>query len=198
MSRSGSTLWTVLFAALGVTVVGLCGLALVAVTPGAVTMEPPLRLALGEGRRADAALTATPVDLAKGGPAAQRASAMTPYDSSARLRLAYIDALDGDLSPEGVRALELSYELLPFDHYVAAWRVRFALDHWDRLSPAVRSRVESEAFAFARTTRRAEMVTALSEVRSPVGVVPATFWRIRIQREHREKVAERRAAASSR
>ena len=172
--------------------------ALVAVRPSAMPSTSALILAIGEGRKADLALGATPPDLAVGAQAAARASALAPYDSSARLRLAYIDALDGDLGPEGLKALELSYELLPFDHYVAAWRVRFALDHWGQLTPSLRARVESEAFAFARTSRRTEMISALSSVRSPIGIAPATFWRLRMQREHRRRVAERRMEAPTR
>jgi hypothetical protein len=198
MSRLRTAAW---IGALGLFALGLASVAiaaLIAVTPGVASSTSPLTLATGEGRRADLALGATPPDLAVGAQTAARASMLAPYDSSARLRLAYIDALDGNLGPEGVKALELSYELLPFDHYVAAWRVRFALDHWDQLTPTLRARVESEAFAFAKTTRRSEMIAALSSVRSPVGVVPATFWRLRMQREHRRRVAERRMEASTR
>ncbi len=198
MSRLRTAAW---IGTLGVFALGLASAAiaaLVAVTPSAMPSDSPLILAIGEGRKADLALGATPPDLAAGAPAAARASALAPYDSSARLRLAYIDALDGDLGPEGMKALELSYELLPFDHYVAAWRVRFALDHWGQLTPELRARVESEAFAFARTSRRNEMIAALSSVRSPIGIAPATFWRLRMQREHRRRVAERRMEAPTR
>lgn len=198
MSRWRTAAW---IGTLGVFALGLASAAiaaLIAVTPGVMSANSPLTLAIGEGRRADLALAATPPDLALGAPAAARASALAPYDSSARLRLAYIDALDGELGPEGMKALELSYELLPFDHYVAAWRVRFALDHWAGLTPELRARVESEAFAFARTSRRPEMISALSSVRSPVGIVPATFWRLRMQRDHRRRVAERRMEAPTR
>lgn len=173
-------------------------LAIQALNPSQNQVAGPLVLAIGEGRRADQALAATPPDLRLAESSARRAIALAPYDSTARLKLAYLDVLDGELGRDGLEALETTYKLLPLDQYVATWRVKFALEHWEQLSPELRAAVEAEVFAFAQTARRGQMFAALSEVRSPVGVVPATFWQVRIRREDALRRAERLRQPQSR
>lgn len=192
MSRLRMQAWTGLIIAFALATLAATTAAWIAVDPEKAPVSSPLILAIGESRAAESALRSTPPDLAAATLFTERALAQAPYDSRARLRLAHIDSLDGDLSPDGVAALDMSYQLLPFDQYVSAWRVRFALNHWGLLSPELRKKVEAEAFAFAGTTRRREMLSTLASVSSPTGVVPAAFWTKRMQREHARRIAARR------
>lgn len=192
MIRPTPRIWAGLFVAVALATLAAAAAAYLAVDPDKAPVASPLVLAIGQSRSAEAALARTPADLALATEATERALAQAPYDSRARLRLAFIDSLDGDLSPQGLAALEMSYQLLPFDQYVSAWRVRFALNHWGVLTPELRKKVEAEAFAFAATPRRREMLAVLESVTSPVGVVPAAFWSKRIRREHAQRVAARR------
>jgi hypothetical protein len=175
---------------------GLALAALLALDPTGAPLKSPLVLALGQSRATEAALAESPPDLKLAAETNSRAVALAPYDSSARLRVAYIDSLDGTLDDEGVSALALSYQLLPFDQYVATWRIGFALNHWGDLSPDIRRAVEAETFAFAQTGRRRELLTVLATVNSPIGVVPAAFWAKRIQRDHARRVRARRLESS--
>jgi hypothetical protein len=175
---------------------GMALAALLALHPVAAPVKSPLTLALGQSRSIDAALAESPPNLSAAAEANRRIVALAPYDSSARLRVAYIDSLDGKLGDEGLAALALSYQLLPFDQYVSTWRIGFALNHWGDLTPEIRRAVEAETFAFAQTGRRRELLTTLAAVNSPIGVVPAAFWAKRIQREHARRVAARRLESS--
>jgi hypothetical protein len=161
---------------------GFAAAALAALTPHSSPVPSPLVLTLGQSHAANAALAATPPDLTAATQASHRALAEAPYDSSSRLRLAYLDSLDGELSDEGLSHLELSYELLPLDQYVSTWRVGFALEYWNVLTPELRKRVETEALTFLQTSRRREMVATLEAITSPAGAVPAVFWRERLKR----------------
>ena len=161
---------------------GLVAAALAALSPQSSPVASPMVLTLGQSHAANAALVATPPDLAAATEASQRALSQAPYDSSSRLRLAYLDSLDGELSAEGLSHLALSYELLPLDQYVSTWRVGFALEYWGALTPELRKQVEAEAMTFLKTSRRREMVATLEAVTSPTGAVPAVFWRERLKR----------------
>lgn len=167
---------------LPLTTLGLVAAALAALSPQSSPLSSPLVLTLGQSHAANAALVATPPDQAAAAAASQRALSQAPYDSSSRLRLAYLDSLDGELSAEGLGHLALSYELLPLDQYVSTWRVGFALEYWGDLTPELRKQVETEATTFLKTSRRREMVATLEAVTSPAGVVPAVFWRERLKR----------------
>ncbi len=161
----------------------LAGLA--ALTPATTPVPSPIAITLGQSRAADLALNSSPPDLEAAILASQLALSQTPYDSSSRLRLAYIDSLDGKLSAEGVAHLERSYALLPLDQYVSIWRVGFALNHWGDLNPDLRRKVEIETFAVLGTRRSGQMLATLESVTSPTGIVPAIFWRQRFKRSPR-------------
>jgi len=144
----------------------------------------PFSLAVAENAAANRALGAAPPDFAAARSATRRALAQSPYDSSAWLRLAYIDAAeDGRLDEDGAAALDRSYQLLPFDQYVAIWRVSFALEHWQSLKPETRAKVKAEALAFAPTSRYREMRTTLLAVTNPVGRLPAALWAQRMRED---------------
>jgi hypothetical protein len=114
------------------------------------------------------------------GAAAQidRALALSPYDNQARLRLVYIDALrHPPVGPAGVALLEQSYSLMPYDYTVAAWRIRFCLEHWAALSPALRDDVYQEATAFARSnSQQVSVIPILQSIHDPQGRLAAALW----------------------
>lgn len=144
----------------------------------------PFSLAVAENAAANQALGAASPDFAAARSATRRALGQSPYDPSAWLRLAYIDAAeDGRLDEDGAGALDRAYELLPFDQYVAVWRVGFALEHWESLKPETRARVKAEALAFAPTSRYREMRTTLLAVTNPVGRLPAALWAQRMRED---------------
>lgn len=107
-----------------------------------------------------------------------RALALSPYSNAARLRLAYIDTVrNGRLGPVGRARLAQSYDLMPYDYSVAAWRVRFALEHWRSLTPELRGRVHAEALAFGRGgIHDVDMRGALQSIRDPAGRLAAALW----------------------
>jgi hypothetical protein len=109
---------------------------------------------------------------------ARRAQALSPYDNTARLRLAYIDTLrHGALFPKGVALYIQSYELLPYDQDVAAWRIRFGLEHWASLSPEARIALHEEVMTFAKVgSRDPDLRTLLASIRDPSGRLAAALW----------------------
>lgn len=109
---------------------------------------------------------------------AELALALSPYSNSARLRLIYIDTVQrGSLGPDGLAHLERSYDLVPLDYTVAAWRVRFALEHWREIPPDLRRAAESEAMAFGRVgSKDADVRSSLASIHSPEGRLTAALW----------------------
>lgn len=158
-------------ATLALSIAGLAGLSPVGHVGG---------LAEGHDRRAYRLLAAPrgAVDLDGAAAEANRALRLSPYDNSARLRLAYIDALrHGSLRAEGVTHIKQSYDLMPYDHTVAAWRIRFCLENWASLTPQVRASVHDEAMAFARVySHDVNVRDILRSIRSPNGRLAAALW----------------------
>lgn len=120
----------------------------------------------------------TPADYARAAHHAQRALAQSAYNSNARLRLVFIDTLEhGRLTKEGERLLVQSYDLAPYDATVAAWRVRFALEHWGDLQPTTRVSVRKEALALGGvSSRTADIRNTLRSVHDERGRVVAALW----------------------
>jgi len=109
---------------------------------------------------------------------AKKALAVSPYDNTARLRLVYIASLrQGALSPRAVELFVQSYDLLPTDQNVAAWRIRFALEHWTELSPQARALVHDEVVTFADAGSVDPPVRQiLGSIRNPSGRLAAALW----------------------
>lgn len=107
-----------------------------------------------------------------------RALALSPYSNRARLRKAYIDVKrHGRLTPAGLTPFARSYDLLPYDHTVAPWRIRFALEHWEELTPELRTAVHTEALAFGRANSSdVDVRGILGKVRNPSGRLAASLW----------------------
>lgn len=117
-------------------------------------------------------------DLAAARAATQRAIALAPYDTSAVLRLAYIDYLaHAQLTPPGLAQLKRSYRIVPLDQSIALWRIRFSLENWASLDAETRTKVRREFEALLSTGRYSTaLLNMLSSVRGPQGAFVATFW----------------------
>jgi hypothetical protein len=99
----------------------------------------------------------------------------SPYDNSARLRLVYAEMTPtGQLGALGAARIGESYELLPIDYPVAAWRIQFSLEHWDELPPETRAAVRHEVLIFSKLpTRNVDVSKLLSSVKNPAGAAAA-------------------------
>jgi hypothetical protein len=120
----------------------------------------------------------SPADLDAASREIGRALALSPYSNPARLRLAYIDTVrHGRLGPAGLAELARSYDLIPYDNTVAAWRIRFALEHWRALTPELRASVHSEAMAFAMAySADVDAGAVLPTIHDPAGRLAAELW----------------------
>ena len=151
---------------------------------GPVTLFP---LAAGYDRMATRLLQRgqAPATLDRAERLSQKALDLSPYDTSAALRLAYIDAVrNGRLTAKGAEALAMSYARVPIDQAVASWRLRFALDNWQDLDAKTREATRAEFLALVSTRgHRKVLFDALAAVRPGQGRVIATFWAARVQRE---------------
>jgi hypothetical protein len=172
-------------AALAVLTLILSGMALAALNAGGEISLGPASLfpvAMGYDRDAEQILApATPPPLAE----QRRAVALSrsairqfPYDTSAWLRLAYVDALQhGGLSPQGVVLLDRSYDLVAVDPDVGLWRVRFALENSQRLPPDLRSAVRNEAFALSTSGKsRKDLKEMAPTIQNPAGRLSLALW----------------------
>jgi O-antigen ligase len=128
-----------------------------------------------------------PPDLNAARAATLRAIALSPHDTSAMARLAYIDVLaHGRLTPTGLAQFRRSYDLVPLDQSIAIWRIRFALENWQALDSTTRVKVRDEFDALLSTGRyRQALLEMLSSVRNQRGAFVATFWATQVRRSGR-------------
>lgn len=105
------------------------------------------------------------------------------YNNVARLRLVYMDAEEhGRPTPAGLRLLQQSYDLAPYDPYSASWRTLFVLESWNSMTPAIRAAAQREAVAFMKSgSRVADMRNTLQKVRNPDGRMAATLWALSLE-----------------
>ena len=103
--------------------------------------------------------------------AARDTLAARPVDASAWLRLAYADALRNRLlTPQGVYAFKTSYTMAAYAGINAAWRVAFALNHWDELDPDTKRQVVAELKALRLDAPRLDAARVrIGRVTNPVG-----------------------------
>jgi hypothetical protein len=109
---------------------------------------------------------------------ARRALALAPYDNTARLRLAYAEALGpAPANRHAIDDLAMSYDLVQYDYTVAAWRIQFALNNWESLTPDLRRAVYAEAMAFGRSqSREVDVRRILQTIKDPQGRLAAALW----------------------
>ena len=151
-------------------------------TGAALPLDIPLGLTPGVDEAAFKAL-APPADLPNAEAKARLAIRLSPYQNNARLRLAYIDTLNaGRLTNIGEAEFRRSYDLLPIDADVAAWRIKFGLEHWQELTPTSREAVYREAMAFSKVgSHDVDVPTILESISNPSGRLAAALWRQSLQ-----------------
>jgi len=109
---------------------------------------------------------------------AREALYVAPYATAARLRLAHVDLLrNGRLTQNGLREFERSYDLVPIDPDVGAWRIRFGLETWSMQSPRARQAVYAEAEALRPLhSHENDVDAALRSIQDPAGRLSAALW----------------------
>lgn len=155
---------------------------LIVLNTGTTVGVPPFVLGLSQGhdeaayRRLLGSPSAADLDWAEA--KSREALAVAPYENGPRLRLAYVETLrHGRLTPAGVEYFAQSYDLLPLDPNVGAWRIGFGLEHWESLTPEARRAVYEEARAFYRLrAREVGVERVLRSVRNPSGRLAAALW----------------------
>jgi len=146
-----------------------------------------MKIAAGYDRRAERLLRDPAQIDASARVRAERLSraaiAQYPYDTSAWLRLAYVDSLEhGGLSPSGAAALKRSYDLVAIDPFVGLWRVRFGLENSQALTPELRASVRNEAFALWRNNQdQLSLRGMLDTLHNPVGRLSLGLWLNRLE-----------------
>lgn len=104
-------------------------------------------LAFVHDRRAADLLAASPTraNLAAADAESWTALSQAPADDVAWLHLLQADiARHGRLSPAGMTRLQRSYDVAPFGPDVSLWRIEFAFQNWDVLTPDLRKQVLDE------------------------------------------------------
>lgn len=148
---------------------------------------PVLRLGAGYDRRAEPLLMgASLLKRSARTQAAQLSRAAIreyPYDTSAWLRLAYVDSIEhGVLSKTGAAHLQRSYDLVAIDSFVGLWRVRFALENSQSLSPDLRGSVRNEASALWKNGENQPALREMaSTIRNPAGRLSMALWLNRLE-----------------
>lgn len=159
-------------------------LSLMALNSGGEARFGPLSLlhvAAGYDRRARALLDSpaapAPAAVQVATRLSQQAIGQFPYDTSAWLQLAWLDAAQhgGRLSAQGAADLQRSYDLVAIDPDIGPARIRLALENWARLTFELRTAATTEAKAMA-TTHRAEFQTLHSNINDPVGRLTLGLW----------------------
>lgn len=160
-------------------------LGLVALQAGGEAGLGPLaamKVAVGYDRRAEPILAGPAVPR----PAQRRyaehlsreAISQFPYDVGAWLRLAYVDYLDhGTLTTTGLSYLKRSYDLIAVDSELGFWRIHFALENSQALSPEVRASVRREVSAiWMNPNHRSALQQTLRTIQNPAGRLSLALW----------------------
>ncbi|MBC6982492.1 hypothetical protein [Caulobacter sp. 17J80-11] len=123
---------------------------------------------------------------------ARAALKLSPARTEAWLQVAYAERQKaGGWSPAAAQALAQSYRVGPLAPDVGTWRLRFALEHWESLTPELRKAALAELDAlWSRYPMRKALKATAAEVGSPAG-------RLAFAAEVRslERAARARAAA---
>jgi hypothetical protein len=116
-------------------------------------------------------------------PAAMRAAASArltagdPANPESWTAVAYADwRAHGQLTPTAIAALDHSYAMGFFDRQDAIWRVTFALQHWDAVTPQIRQDALAEARAALADRDLGPILRYdLKSVRNPAGRLAAAL-----------------------
>jgi hypothetical protein len=107
--------------------------------------------------------------------AAARLLRADPANAGSWVLVSYMDWLrhNHHLTAAGLEALDRSYTMNPLDHDIAPWRINFALENWDQLSPDQRQLVAAETnWMFQHDlSAAADLKSRLKSIRNPYGRV---------------------------
>jgi hypothetical protein len=125
----------------------------------------------------------TPVGLALGEAAARAALRQGPTRATAWLDLAYAETRKaGALSTAARDALRRSYVFEPLGPDNTGWRVRFAFEHWDELTPDLRDSALAEVRAQWPSGEHNVVAGALAGIQNPAGRLAATVLTAQLNR----------------
>jgi hypothetical protein len=109
--------------------------------------------------------------------AAARLLRADPANASSWALVSYMDWLrhGHHLTQVGREALDRSYTMSALDHQIAPWRINFALENWDALSPDQRQQVMAEmTWMFQHdAAASADLKARLKTIQNPYGQVVA-------------------------
>lgn len=148
---------------------------------------PLAKIAAGYDRQAEPLLAAPvvppPAVRRQAAALSRKAIAQFPYDITAWLQLAYVDALDhGGLTPAGLADLKRSYDLVAVDSELGFWRIRFALENSQALTPELRASVRREATAMCvNPNHKSELRKMVPTIRNPAGRLSLALWLNRLE-----------------
>lgn len=122
----------------------------------------------------------TPARLAAAEGAANAALRIAPTHAGAWIDLAFVDSVrnGGRLSAVGLKALQKSYDFEPLGPDVSPWRLKFDFEHWDQLTPELRTAAIDEAAAawISADGEGAQALVAMPDtVLNPAGRIAATL-----------------------
>lgn len=144
--------------------------------------------------RANEALALASPDLDAASTDTWAALSQAPMNASAWSRLAYIDqGRSGRLTAEGLQYLERSYAVAPLGPDITPWRVRFAYENWETLTPDLRRSAMIELRTLARY--RGRIAKDLStQIQDPTGRLSAVMV-VEIARKDSDRDRALRTAA---
>lgn len=102
-----------------------------------------------------------------------------PFENGSWLRLVVSDSLrhGGRLSPEGLKALKMSYDLIGVDNTFGVDRVVLCLEHWNGLPTDIQQSATKEASILGKSqARRTPFIERIRQVRNPRGRLIGELW----------------------
>lgn len=101
----------------------------------------------------------------------------SPANATSWLRLAYIDSeLNDGLTADGLEALRRSYAVAPYGPDNTQWRLAFALNHWEQITPELRRRAMEE-YKVTQSTAHWRLDGLEDRVSDPAGRVAVALMR---------------------
>ena len=152
---------------------------------------------LQQQRAADALSRApTAQNLERARVASQWALREAPTQAQSWVNLAFIDvAINRKLTAAGLQDLQHSYDFEPLGPDISTWRLRFLFEHWDQLTPELRSAAAEELDAVGRRTQGREALESMqARIASPGGRLAAALLIARSRAKEAAKASAHVAA----
>jgi hypothetical protein len=121
----------------------------------------------------------TPAQLDRVDALSRQTLATAPFEDGSWLRQVVTDSMrnGGHLSPKGLKALKMSYDLIGVDNSFGVARVGLALEHWNDLTPEISKAVGDEATILGNNAGYKRLLTErIRQVRNPRGRLIGELW----------------------